>query len=63
MVSQHPGPGPVRNVTVLGGNTVCNTGTVTVEVLSSSQSASMHPSIADKVRSLTALNIHYCYFI
>ena len=44
---------PVRDATVLGGNTaVCNTGTITVEALSSSHSASTHPSVVDKVRSL-----------
>ena len=47
---------PVRDVTVLSGNTaVCNSGTVTVEVLSSSQSTSVHPSVVDKVRNLAAL--------
>ena len=40
-----------RDVTVLAGNNVCNTGTVTVEVLLSSQSSSMHPSVVDKVEA------------
>jgi len=50
---------PVRDVTVLGGNTaVCNTGTVTVEVLSSSQSASTHPSVVDKVSRGSLYGVH-----